>query len=76
MQTSNDSLHLAKEKLLSNQFQNVVSLTLSGETETGSGGDQPARNNMTDWNGQGNPKSPLLSWIIQGVYAPENALPR
>ncbi|MEN9918447.1 MAG: putative uncharacterized protein YlbG, partial [Bacteroidota bacterium] len=26
MQTWNDSLHLAKEKLLSNHYQNVVSL--------------------------------------------------
>ena len=52
MLTWNDSLHLVKEKLLYNQFQNVVSLSVSDETETGSGGHQPERDNLTDWNGQ------------------------
>lgn len=53
MQTWNDSLHPAKEKLLSNHYQNVVSLPLSSEVETGSAGEQPVRNNLADWNGQG-----------------------
>jgi transposase InsO family protein len=76
IQTWEDSLHLAKEKMLTNHFQNDVSLPVSDQAETGSGGDQPARNNLTDWNGQGDPKSPLLPWIIPGVNALENALPR
>jgi len=76
MQTWEDSLHLAKEKMLMNHFQNDVSLPVSDQAETGSGGDQPVRNNLTGWNGQGDPKSPLLPWIIPGVYASENALPR
>ncbi|MDR1729449.1 MAG: IS481 family transposase, partial [Prevotellaceae bacterium] len=41
MQTWIDSIHLAKEKILSNHYQNVVSLPLSGEKETGSAGKQP-----------------------------------
>jgi hypothetical protein len=76
MQTWEDSLHLAKEKMLTDHFQNDVSLPASDQAETGSGGDQPARNNLIDWNGQGDPKSPLLPWIIPGVNALENALPR
>ncbi len=52
MQTWIDSIHLAKEKILSNHYQNVVSLPLSGEKETGSAGKQPASDNLTDWNGQ------------------------
>ena len=76
MQTWNDSLHLAKEKLLNNQFQNVVSLPVSDETETGSGGDQPVRDNLTDWNGQRGQKSPSFPFIIPRENALENALPR
>jgi len=76
MQTWNDSLHLAKEKLLTNHFQNVVSLSVSDETETGPGGDQPARDNLTDWNGQKGQISPSFPLIIPRVYALENALPR
>lgn len=76
MQTWNESLHLAKEKLLNNQSQNVVSLPVSDETETGSGGDQPARDNLTDWNGQKGQISPSSPLIIPGLNALENALPQ
>lgn len=72
MQTWNDSLHLTKDKLLSNHYQNVVSLPLSGEVETGSAGEQPVRNNLTDWNGQGGQKSPLNPMIIPRNYVLEN----
>ena len=58
MQTWNDSLHLAKDKLLSNHYQNVVSLPLSGEMETSSAEEQLASDNLADWNGQGGQKSP------------------
>jgi hypothetical protein len=58
MQTWIDSIHLAKEKILSNHYQNVVSLPLSGEKETGSAGKQPASDNLTDRNSQGGQKSP------------------
>jgi len=34
-------------------YKNIVSLFLSDEAEPGSGGDQPARNNLTNWNGRG-----------------------
>ena len=34
-------------------YKNVLSLSLSDEADTGSGGDQPARNILTEWNGQG-----------------------
>jgi hypothetical protein len=47
MQTWSASLHLAKEKLLNNQYQIFIPLTLSDETETDYGGDQPARDNPT-----------------------------
>lgn len=76
MQTWNDSIHLAKEKLLNNQYQNVISLPLSDETETGSGGDQPARANLTDRNEKEGSKTPSSLKIILGENAFENALPR
>lgn len=76
MQTWNDSLHLAKEKQLNNHYQNVVSLALSDETETGSGGDQPARDNLIDRNGFEGDKSSSFSKIILGENALKNALPR
>lgn len=72
MQTWMDSLHLAKDKLLSNHYQNVVSLPLSGEVETGSAGEQPVRNNLTDWNGQGGLKSPSNLFPIPRNYVLEN----
>lgn len=63
MQTWNDSLHLANDKLLSNHYQNVVSLPLSGQEETGSAEEQPVSNNLTDWNGLGGPKSPPSNYL-------------
>lgn len=72
MQTWNDSLHLAKEKLLSDHYGNVVSLPLSGEEETGSAGEQPASNNLTDWNGQGGQKSPSKYFPIPTNHGLEN----
>ena len=44
--------------LNSRNYQNIVSLSLSGEKETGSAGMQPASDNLTDWNGHGGRKSP------------------
>lgn len=71
MQTWNDSLHLANDKLLSNHYQNVVSLPLSGQEETGSAEEQPVSNNLTDWNGQGGPKSPSNYLTIPRNYGLE-----
>ena len=34
-------------------YKNIVSLFPSEESEVGSGGDQPVRNNLTNWNGRG-----------------------
>jgi hypothetical protein len=76
MQTWKDNLHLAEEKMLDIQYQNDVSLHMSGEVETGSGGDQPARNNLTDWNGQGGSIAPQFQVFIPRENASENALPR
>lgn len=73
-QTWNETLHLAQEKMLDTLFQKDVSLHLTDEAETGSGGDQPARNNLSDWNGQRGPQSP--QHIISRENALENALPR
>lgn len=72
MQTWNDSLYLAKEKLLSNHYQNVVSLPMSGQEETGSAGEQPASNNLTDWNGQGGQKFPSRYFTIPRNHGLEN----
>ncbi|KAA6308496.1 hypothetical protein EZS27_039849, partial [termite gut metagenome] len=58
MQTWNETLHLAKDKLLNNQYQNFIPLPLSGEEETGSAGEQPVSNNLIDWNGQGGQNPP------------------
>ena len=76
MLTWNESLHLAKEKLLNNQCLNFISLPLSDQTEPGSGGDQPVRDNLTDRNRDGNQPVPILYNPILGEYALENALPR
>ena len=76
MQTWNDSLNLAKEKLLDDHYQKIVSLPVSDETEPGSGGDQPARDNLTDWNGQRGQISPSFPTLIPRVNALENALPQ
>lgn len=76
MQTWKDSLHLAKEKLLNNHFQKNVYLQLSDETKTGSGGDQPERDNLTDRNENEGNKTPSILKIILGENALENALPR
>ena len=69
MQTWNDSILLAKEKMLSNLYQNVVSLPLSGEKETGSAGKQPDSDNLTDWNEQGGLKSPSNFFLFQEIMA-------
>ena len=72
LQTWKDSIHLAKEKMLSELYQNVVSLPLSGEMETGSAGKQLVSDNLTDWNGQGGIKSPLNHIAISKNYGLEN----
>jgi len=74
-QTWNESLYLTKNKMLETQFQNDVSLHLTGEAETGSGGDQPARNILSDWNGQGGFYGPQFHRTIPGENSLENALP-
>jgi hypothetical protein len=44
-------------------YQNVLFLHLSDEAEVGSGGDQPARNSLTEGNGKGGHKSPPLHFF-------------
>jgi hypothetical protein len=46
---------------MNTQCQKFISLHLSGEVETGSAGEQPVRNNLTDWNGRGGFKQPPIS---------------
>ena len=53
-------------------YQNVVSLPLSGEVETGSAGEQPIRNDPAEWNGQGGQKSPSNFLLIPRNYVLEN----
>ena len=74
-QTWNDSLYLTKNKMLDTLYQKDVSLILTGEAETGSGGDQLVRNILSDWNGQGGTKSPHFLTNIPRVNAFENSLP-
>lgn len=74
-QTWNDSLHLTKSKMLDTLYQKDVSSLLTGEAETGSGGDQLVRNILSDWNGQGATKSPHFLTNIPRVNAFENSLP-
>jgi hypothetical protein len=50
--------------MLENHFQKDVNLHLTGEAETGSGGDQPARNILSDRNGHGGNFSPQNQTII------------
>lgn len=73
MQTLQDSKHLADEKMLDLQHENVVSLITTGEAETSSGGDQLVRNNLFDWNGQGAPNRAPLSKSFQEEYALKNS---
>ena len=44
--------------LLNYLNQKVVPLSLSDEAESGSGGDQPERNSLTNWNGKRGAKVP------------------
>jgi hypothetical protein len=73
MQTWKKSIHLAKYKMLSNHYQNVVSLPLSGEKETGSAVEQPVSDNLTDWNGQWGRKSPSNYLSIPRNYGLKNS---
>ncbi len=51
---------MADEKMLDLQSDKIVPLLEAGKAETGSGGDQPVRKNLSDdWNGQGAPNEPL-----------------
>ena len=54
------------------QCQKFISLHLSGEVETGSAGEQPVRNSLTDWNGRGGLTSPQFHRIIPRKYVLEN----
>lgn len=53
MQTFLDSKSLAREKNTIGLFGQSAKLLKPGEEETGSAGEQPVRNNLADWNGQG-----------------------
>jgi hypothetical protein len=60
--------------MLDTQFQKDVSLYLTGEAEPGSGGDQPDRNILSDWNGHGGINGPQNQHIIPREDALKNAL--
>ena len=57
---------------MNSQCQKFLSLHFSGEVETGSAGEQPVRNSLTDWNGHGGSKSPQFHRIILENYVLEN----
>ena len=48
-------------------YKNIVSLFLSEEAEPGYGGDQPARNNLTECNGKGERKFPNPIFLLQSL---------
>jgi transposase InsO family protein len=50
VQTFLDSKHLAEEKMLDRLMQNPATFKASGETDTGSAEEQPARDNLTSEN--------------------------
>jgi len=52
MQTLMDSKHLALEKRIDELLINDNNFELSGETETGSAEEQPARDNLTSENNE------------------------
>ena len=56
-----------KFMLIIENHKNVLPLSLSEEADTGSGGDQPARNNLTDWNGKGERKFPNPILLFQSL---------
>jgi hypothetical protein len=72
MQTWNDSLDLAKEKLLDRKNENFVPLLAQGEAEVGSGGDQPTRINLADRNGERLPE-PLVYNHFESCMPKENS---
>lgn len=72
MQTWIAGLHLAKEKMVSALYPKVVSLPASDEEETGSAGEYPARNSLTDWNGQKGQNPPAIPMTIPRNYVLEN----
>jgi hypothetical protein len=74
-QTWNESLHLTQEKMLDSHYQKDVNLQMTGETVTGSGEDQPARDNLSDWNGQPGLQSPRFFQIIPRENALKNLAP-
>lgn len=74
-QTWNESLHLTQEKMLDSHYQKDVNLQMTGETATGSGEDQPARDNLFDWNGQPGLQNPRFFGIIPRENALKNLAP-
>jgi len=52
---------------LNKYCQIVVSLCLSGEAETGSAGDQPDRNSLTECNGKEERKFPNPIFLLQSL---------
>jgi len=76
MQTWKDNIHLAKEKSLSELYQNVISLPLSGEKETGAAGEQLVNDNLTDWNGQGGLKPSIVIFVLFIIIMPSTLMNR
>lgn len=74
-QTWNESLDLTQEKMLDSHYQKDVNLQMTGETEIGSGEDQPARDNLFDWNGQPGLQTPRFFGIIPRENALKNLAP-
>ncbi len=52
MQTFLDSIPLAKEKYIDELSDKKIVNIPTDDAETGAAGEQPVRNNLSDWNGQ------------------------
>lgn len=75
LQTWHDSLHLTFKKSVSTHCQDDATLQVSDKTEAGSGGGQPARDSLTDWDGQLGIQPPQFPVTIPKAEAKKNALP-
>ena len=73
METFLGSMHLAKEKMIGKLSDNVLKFNTLGETETGSGGDQPVRDNPADRNENGAPTAPVLQNHFGSQMPKENS---
>lgn len=66
MQTFQEDIGKAKEKMLEQLSDGFTKLPSAGKAEAGNGGDQPARNSQSDRNNEGAASAPFLQNILGG----------